>query len=90
MTIDIYIILLTLISSAVCGMAFTPLILKFCTQKSDPTAWRYRLYSQYDGGSVDHIRLPETSISFSNHTYQPKLSACRRQSVCDLHDWHHR
>ena len=76
MTIDIYIILLTLISSAVCGMAFTPLILKFC--------------SQYDGGSVDHIRLPETSISFSNHTYQPKLSACRRQSVCDLHDWHHR
>lgn len=33
MPTDIYIILLTLISSAVCGMAFTPLILKFCKKK---------------------------------------------------------
>lgn len=33
MTIDIYIILLTLVLSAICGMAFTPLILKFCKKK---------------------------------------------------------
>lgn len=40
------------------------------TQKSYSETWRYRLHTQYDGGSADHLRLSETSISFTNRTYQ--------------------